>query len=189
MRKNNLPGPGPGRPPGSKDSIPGSVRSSIKALFEELGQDHPETYRRAIEKGLRASPRDSYRFVQLAASYLDGRPHEHITVERSGAPSQVELSTMRQIHKEVEAQKLQDQAQLRERLKANTISRDDLEVLARPSLDLAKLSRDELADLARTTVESSPWNLRELADEDEPEADERASVTPTPKRNRAPRKK
>ena len=71
-------------------------------------------------------------------------------------------------------------------LEADTISRGDLEEIARPSLDPAKLSRDELVELARATVESSPWNLPALTDDDgdpdEPEVEPRLSGPVTPKR-------
>ena len=109
-----------------------------------------------------------------AASYIDGRPHEHITVEQSGAPPQVELQTIRAIH----AEAAQEHAATVERLKIDpaTLSRAALEQLALDSVLRAERVEQELAEL-----------LDEDGDPDEPEP--RSGPVMPSTRTRSSRKK
>jgi hypothetical protein len=73
--------PGPGRPKGSHDKIPRSVKASIRAVFEEVATEDPELIRRAVRAGLEAPPPKSFPYLQLAAFYVDGRPVEDIKLQ------------------------------------------------------------------------------------------------------------
>ena len=68
--------PRAGRPKGSRNKAP----SSVRALLERLAADKPQLYERAILRGLAAGGARSYPFVALAAAYLDGKPVERVQV-------------------------------------------------------------------------------------------------------------
>ncbi|MBI3988856.1 MAG: hypothetical protein HY347_04485 [candidate division NC10 bacterium] len=70
-----------GRPKGAKDHVPRSVKASIKAVFEELGQTDYETWKEAIRRTLAKGGRDAFPYFQLAAYYLDGKPVETVKVQ------------------------------------------------------------------------------------------------------------
>lgn len=69
---------GPGRPKGSKNRFPRSLKASVVRVLEAVVSDDPELVAQAILRGLRGKPRESFPFVQLAAHYLDGKPKESI---------------------------------------------------------------------------------------------------------------
>lgn len=69
--------PRAGRPKGSRNKAPASVR----ALLEHLASEKPELYERAIKPGLAAGGARSYPFVALAAAYLDGKPVERVQLQ------------------------------------------------------------------------------------------------------------
>lgn len=78
---------GRGRPLGSKDTIPRSVKGSIKRIFEEVATDNPELIRKAIEDGLKARAPKSAPYLTLAAAYVDGKPRDTVAVENAdGTP-------------------------------------------------------------------------------------------------------
>lgn len=71
---------GPGRPKGSKDKVPRSLKASFRIVYEKICKENPDLLRKAIEAGLRGKPKEAFPFVQLGAFYLDGKPtetHEH----------------------------------------------------------------------------------------------------------------
>jgi hypothetical protein len=68
--------PRAGRPKGSRNKAPASVR----ALLEHLAAEKPELYEKAIKRGLAAGGARSYPFVALAASYIDRKPVERVAV-------------------------------------------------------------------------------------------------------------
>ena len=103
MGRNNLPSkPGPGRTPGTPDSVPRTVRASIRQIFQELGEQEPEIYKKAIRKGLQAGTRDSFPFVRLAAAYLDGVPAQTLRIEDE---NKLDLGALRAIFYEVETER------------------------------------------------------------------------------------
>jgi len=67
-----------GRPKGAKNKLPGG---SIRAMFKWLAEEHPNLYRDAIVRGLRAREAKSFPFVALAAAYIDGKPVERLLVQ------------------------------------------------------------------------------------------------------------
>ena len=94
---------GPGRPKGTRDSVPRTVRASIKKIYEEIGEaDNGETYRKTILRGLKANARDAFPYIKLGASYLDGTPTQTLQIEDQG---KLDLGTLRQIFNEVEAER------------------------------------------------------------------------------------
>ena len=58
---------GPGRPKGSKDSIPRTFRASIKKVFEDIATTEPKLIKKAVREGLASVPPKSFAYVQLAA--------------------------------------------------------------------------------------------------------------------------
>lgn len=66
----------PGRPKGSRDKIPKSVKASIKALCEEIAADPKgnKSIRSAITRGIRAHVKYAHLYVRLVAEYVDGKP-------------------------------------------------------------------------------------------------------------------
>jgi len=79
------PGPDPrrahGRPKGTKDLIPRGHRAGIRAVLRELIAEQPETFRRALLRGLKSPPPHSARYLDLAALYLDGRPLQTVELQ------------------------------------------------------------------------------------------------------------
>ena len=72
---------GPGRPKGSKDSVPRTVRASVKSVLEEIATDHRDDIREAILKGIKSRPPASLRYIELAAHYTDGKPADTVTLK------------------------------------------------------------------------------------------------------------
>src|SRR5690606_20635302 len=64
----------PGRPPGTKNRVPTSVRASIRTVLEEVAQNEGETIRSAIMRGLTGGARNADRYIRLIAEYVDGKP-------------------------------------------------------------------------------------------------------------------
>jgi hypothetical protein len=69
-----------GRKKGAKNKVPGSFKSSVKALYEEIAAKAPELLHNAIVKGLKAAPPKSYQYLQLGAYYIDGKPAETVNI-------------------------------------------------------------------------------------------------------------
>jgi hypothetical protein len=72
-----------GRKKGTKNSIPPTLKASVKAIYKELSEKKPELFRKAIEDGIQAKPPYSFQYLQLGAHYLDGKPADK--VENSGS--------------------------------------------------------------------------------------------------------
>ena len=72
---------GPGRPKGSKDSIPRSVKASIRLACERIGKKHPKLIEERILAGVNHEDmRIAFPYIQMVAHYIDGKPketHEH----------------------------------------------------------------------------------------------------------------
>lgn len=71
---------GPGRPKGSKNKFPNSVKASVVRVLEAVVNESPELIESAVLRGLKGKPRESFPFLQMAAHYLDGKPKESIDV-------------------------------------------------------------------------------------------------------------
>ena len=93
-QNRNLRRGGPGRPPGSKDKIPRSLRGSLAAVFRELLDTEPELYVGAIRRGLKSKPPYSAKYLDLALAYIDGRPAERLKLDMC---NQMDISVARQI--------------------------------------------------------------------------------------------
>lgn len=74
-------GGSPGRTKGRRDSVPRSLKASVKRVFEDITVTDPKLIREAILKGLRGKPREAFPYVQLAAHYIDGKPAETVKLE------------------------------------------------------------------------------------------------------------
>ena len=75
--------PGPGRPTGSLNKVPPTVKASVRAVFQDIVATEPALIREAILKGLRAAPPRSFAYLQLCAAYLDGKPADNLQVVRN----------------------------------------------------------------------------------------------------------
>lgn len=69
---------GPGRPKGSRNKMPRSLKASIVKVLEMVVDTNPELIKKAVLRGLAGKPRESFPFLQMAAHYLDGKPKESI---------------------------------------------------------------------------------------------------------------
>lgn len=69
-----------GRQKGAKDKVPRGFKRSIRALYEQLADEQPETFRKALEDGLKAKAPASFQYLQMGAHYLDGKPAETVTI-------------------------------------------------------------------------------------------------------------
>jgi hypothetical protein len=69
---------GPGRPKGRRNNVPKSFKVSIKQVFEKVATDDPKLIEKAVLRGLKGKPRESFPFLQLAAYYIDGKPIENV---------------------------------------------------------------------------------------------------------------
>ena len=71
---------GPGRPKGSRDKVPRSVKASLLQIYTTLETDHPDLFQSAIIDGLRAKPPASFPYLQLWAFYRHGKPKDTVDV-------------------------------------------------------------------------------------------------------------
>lgn len=69
---------GPGRPRGSRNKFPRSMKASVVRVLEAVVNESPDLIEQAVLKGLKGKPRESFPFLQMAAHYLDGKPKESI---------------------------------------------------------------------------------------------------------------
>lgn len=83
-----------GRPKGSKDEVPRSVKASIRAVLEDVISSEPGLIRDAIMRGLRAAPPRSFQYVQLAAHYVDGKPEDRLEIRNLANLSDPELEQL-----------------------------------------------------------------------------------------------
>lgn len=74
----NLRRGGPGRPRGSRDRVPRTLKASIKRIAADIAGKDPDLIENAIRDGLKAKPPASFQYLQLAAHYLDGKPGETV---------------------------------------------------------------------------------------------------------------
>ena len=72
FQKGNL-----GKPTGAKDTVPRSVRKSIKAIYENILTRSGAEVEKGIERRLK---RGDFLHVKLAAEYLDGKPVTQVEV-------------------------------------------------------------------------------------------------------------
>ena len=80
-------GGSPGRPKGSKDRFPRSVKASIRKVMEKIARQEPKLIEQVIRDGFAGKPRDAFPYVQLFAHYLDGKPPETINVQGNKPPA------------------------------------------------------------------------------------------------------
>lgn len=71
----------PGRPKGSKNKIPGSVKASVKGIFEKLAVEDREAWERALKRTMRKGGAVAFPYFNLAAAYIDGKPVTRVQVE------------------------------------------------------------------------------------------------------------
>jgi hypothetical protein len=88
-----------GRTKGAKDKSPRGFKGSIRALYQEFMSGGPDLLRIVLERGLKAAPQKSFRYFQLAAYYLDGKPKDAIEVID---PSRLSTETLKQILRELD---------------------------------------------------------------------------------------
>lgn len=74
----NLRRGGPGRHKGSRNRL--SV-TSLREMFAELEQQHPDLLKTTLIRGLQARPPASFPYLQLCVHYLVGKPKDVLAVE------------------------------------------------------------------------------------------------------------
>jgi hypothetical protein len=62
------------------DSVPHgrTIKSSIRAIIQEVVNDEPLTVRDALRRGLAADPKVAHHYLKLAAEYIDGKPDQNL---------------------------------------------------------------------------------------------------------------
>lgn len=66
----------------SQSAPPEKKKPSIKRLIGEILEEHPSLAKQAILEGLQAvDPNTTFKFLQLAAHYTDGKPVETLNVQ------------------------------------------------------------------------------------------------------------
>ena len=85
---------GPGRPRGSRNKVPPSVKASVKEVLEELAVSNRDEIRNAILKGINSKPPHSLRYIEVIAHYVDGKPADTVTIKGNAIlpPLQIFLS-------------------------------------------------------------------------------------------------
>jgi hypothetical protein len=71
----------PGRPKGSHDKIPRTVKASVKAIFEKLAVEDRDAWERALKRTMRKGGAVAFPYYNLAAAYIDGKPVTRVQVE------------------------------------------------------------------------------------------------------------
>lgn len=69
-----------GRPKGSPNILPASVKDAIR----DVVQQHREDIEQAMLRGFKSGPPKSYGYLKLAAEYMDGKPGETVDLKVSG---------------------------------------------------------------------------------------------------------
>jgi hypothetical protein len=87
----------PGKLPGTRNSIPTSVKASIRTILEEVALTEGGTVRSAVMAGLRGGARNADRYIRLVAEYVDGKPADTLNLnnqikdeELAGAKSRLD---------------------------------------------------------------------------------------------------
>jgi len=70
-----------GRKKGAKDKLPRSFKRSIKVLYEQLADQRPELFAKALVRGLESRPPFSFSYLQMGAHYLDGKPADTVRLQ------------------------------------------------------------------------------------------------------------
>jgi hypothetical protein len=70
-----------GRPPGTKDSVPRTIRASVKEVLEEVAVKNRVEIYNAIVKGINSKPPHSLRYVEVIAHYIDGKPADTVELK------------------------------------------------------------------------------------------------------------
>ena len=83
---------GPGRPKGSRNKIPPSLKLSFRKVCEEIGVDEPQLVREAFRKGLAARAPQSFPYLQIWAHFTDGKPKDTVEVQTRGKLIEVVLA-------------------------------------------------------------------------------------------------
>jgi len=73
----------PGKLPGTRNSIPTSVKASIRTILEEVAATEGATVRRAVMAGLAGGARNADRYIRLVAEYVDGKPADTLNLNNS----------------------------------------------------------------------------------------------------------
>ena len=71
----------PGRPKGSKNRVPGSLKATVVVILAELAAEDREQWKQTIRDAIREGGRVAFPYIQLAAYYLDGKPADRVTVQ------------------------------------------------------------------------------------------------------------
>lgn len=71
----------PGKPKGAKNRLPRGFKASVKAIFEELGAEHRGEWVGSIRRAMKQGGNVGFRYIEIAAAYLDGRPVQRVSLE------------------------------------------------------------------------------------------------------------
>jgi hypothetical protein len=72
---------GPGRPKGSKNKVPGTVKAAIQEACFQVGKDDLKLVRAALEKGIQADPPKSHPYLLTFFHYVLGKPADTLTLK------------------------------------------------------------------------------------------------------------
>ena len=74
---------GPGRPRGSKNRVPPTVKDAFHTVYHQILSEEPDLIMAAVYRGLQSKkPQETYPYLQLASYYGYGKPVE--TVKHQG---------------------------------------------------------------------------------------------------------
>ena len=79
-RRDFQPG-NPGRPKGSKNKVPGSLKATVVVILAELAAEDREQWKQTIRDAIREGGRVAFPYIQLAAYYLDGKPVDRVNIQ------------------------------------------------------------------------------------------------------------
>ena len=94
---------GPGRPAGSKNKIPATLKAAFQTVYHQLLSTAPELFEEALERGIKSKkPQEAFAYLQIASHYVYGKPVE--TIKHQG-DAQHPMTVVLELHGTSEAQK------------------------------------------------------------------------------------
>jgi len=74
---------GPGRPRGSKNRVPPTVKDAFHTVYHQILSEEPDLIMAAVYRGLQSKkPAEAFAYLQIASHYCYGKPVE--TVKHQG---------------------------------------------------------------------------------------------------------
>ncbi len=93
----NLKRGGPGRPPGTKNKIPATIKAAFQTVYHQLLKEEPEVFEAALRRGITSKkPTEAFAYLAIASHYVYGKPVE--TVKHQG-DAQHPMTVVLELHK------------------------------------------------------------------------------------------